>query len=141
MPVPPEKRAEQSGPSGAASRTPRIPDATTVTEILADYREQGFTASFSVVADGGVRCGVCRTVSKAETVTVNAMARAEGPSDPADMAMVAILTCPWCAMSGVLVAGFGPSSSVEDSDVLGRLRDDRPEGELAVLATESTPTQ
>lgn len=107
---------------------PDVPDAVTVSEIVADYERQGFGMSFTV-ADGGVRCGACRTVSDASQVAVNSLARAEGPSDPADMAMVGIVTCPWCSMAGVLVVGYGPSASPEDADVLSRLNDDRPDDE------------
>ncbi len=117
-----------------------VPDATTVTEIVAEYERQGFVMPFSVVEGGGVRCGACRTVSDAGAVTVNAMARAEGPSDPADMAMVGVVTCPWCSMAGVLVVGFGPSASMEDADVLERLNDERPTGEAAVLTAVDPPT-
>lgn len=119
---------------------PEVPDATTVSEIVAEYERQGFGMSFSVVEGGGVRCGACRTVSDAGAVAVNALARAEGPSDPADMAMVGIVTCPWCSMAGVLVVGYGPSASLEDSDVLAKLNDDRPEGEAAVLTTVDDPS-
>ncbi len=117
-----------------------VPDATTVTEIVAEYEQQGFVMSFSVVEGGGVRCGACRTVSDAASVTVNAMARAEGPSDPADSAMVGVVTCPWCSMAGVLVVGYGPSASMEDADVLERLNDERPAGEPAVLTLVDPPS-
>ena len=108
-----------------AGKVPTIPDASTVTEILADCEEQGIVMSFSVVEGGGVRCGSCRTVSDAAAVPVIAMGRAEGPSDPADMAMVAVVTCPWCSMAGTLVVGYGPSASPEDADVIERLNDVR----------------
>ena len=111
----------------------QIPDATTVSEIVAEYERQGYVMSFSVADGGGVRCGACRTVSDASSVAVNAIARAEGPSDPADMAMVGVVTCPWCSMAGVLVVGFGPQASPEDSDVVSRLNDVRPENGLHLL--------
>lgn len=117
----------------------QVPDATTVSEIVAEYERQGYVMSFSV-ADGGVRCGACRTVSDASAVAVNAIARAEGPSDPADMAMVAVVTCPWCSMAGVLVVGFGPQASPEDSDVVSRLNDVRPENEPAELHAVDPPS-
>ena len=116
-----------------------VPDATTVTELVQRYQEQGYEMSFSVVEGGAVRCGSCRTVSDAATVPVNAIGRAEGPTDPADMAMVAVLTCPWCSMAGVLVVGYGPSASPEDGDVVVRLNDDRPAGETAVLNALDPP--
>jgi len=110
-----------------------IPDATTVSELVAEYERQGYVMSFAVVEGGGLRCGACRTVSDAAAVTVNALSRAEGPSDPADMAAVAVVTCPWCSMAGVVVVGYGPQAGPEDADVLERLSDERPQGEPAVL--------
>ena len=104
-----------------------VPDATTVSEIVAFFEEQGYVMAFSVVEDAGLRCGACRTVSDAKAVVVNALARAEGPSDPADMAAVAVVTCPWCSMAGTVVLGYGPTASLEDSMVLERLTDGRPE--------------
>jgi hypothetical protein len=117
-----------------------LPDATTVSEIVQRYQDQGFVMSFTAVEGGGVRCGSCRTVSDAGSVTVNAIGRAEGPSDPADMAMVAVVTCPWCSMAGTLVVGYGPSASPEDADVVTRLSDERPTGEAAVLTALDPPT-
>ena len=118
-----------------------VPDATTVSDAVAAYREQGYVMSFFVQAGGMLRCGACRTASAAETMPVIAIARTEGPSDPADMALVAVVTCPWCSISGVAVLGYGPSASLEDAEVLERLNDDRPEGEPAVLrATDPPPT-
>jgi hypothetical protein len=116
-----------------------IPDAVTVSELVARYEEQGYVMSFSVEPEGNVRCGACRTVSDAQDVHVDAIARAEGPSDPADMAMVAIVRCPWCTVAGTLVVGYGPMASPEDADVALLLSDERPEGEPAVLFPDAEP--
>jgi hypothetical protein len=102
-----------------------VPDALTVSEVVAAYERQGYVMSFNVQAGGLVRCGSCGTTSKAEDVHVDAIARAEGPSDTADMALVAIVTCPWCRVAGTLVAGYGPSASLEDADVVVALSDER----------------
>ncbi len=127
----------QSGPT--APTPAHVPDATTVSELLAVYEAQGYVMDFSVVEGGGVRCGACRTVSDAEGVAVTAFARAEGSSDPDDMAAVAVLTCPWCSMAGTLVLSYGPLASADDADVLERLNDDRPVGESAVLQAVDPP--
>lgn len=117
-----------------------VPDATTVSELLARYEEQGYVNSFSVVEGGGLRCGACRTVSDARAVAVTALARAEGPSDPDDMAAVGVLTCPWCSMAGTVVLSYGPMASAEDADVLEALSDERPQGEPAVLHAVDPPS-
>jgi len=116
-----------------------VPDAVTVSEAVARYEAQGYVMSFSVEPEGNVRCGACRTVSDAQDVHVDAIARAEGPSDPADMAMVAVVRCPWCTVSGTLVVGYGPTASPEDADVALLLSDEREEGEPAVLFPDAQP--
>lgn len=116
-----------------------VPDAVTVSELVARYEAQGYVMSFSVEPEAKVRCGACRTASDAEEVHVDTFARVEGPSDPADMAMVAVVRCPWCTVSGTLVIGYGPTASVEDSDVAAALFDERPEGEPAVLFPDAQP--
>ena len=110
-----------------------IPDAVTVGELVDAYERQGYVMSFRVEPEGQVRCGACQTTSRAEDVRVDAIARAEGPSDPADMAAVAVVACPWCSVAGTLVVGYGPMASPEDAAVLERLSDEREEGEPAVL--------
>jgi hypothetical protein len=117
-----------------------VPDAVTVSELIAGYEAQGYVMSFGVEPGGNVRCGACRTVSPAADVRVDALSRAEGPSDPADMAMVAVVTCPWCTVAGVLVVGYGPSASPEDGDVALELSDERMEGAEAVLLPGPFPT-
>ena len=117
-----------------------VPDAVTVSELVAAYERQGYVMSFGVVPGGKVRCGSCRTASPAADIHVDAISRAEGPSDPADMAMVAVVTCPWCSVAGVLVVGYGPQASPEDADVAVELSDERQEGEVAVMFPEPKPT-
>lgn len=98
-----------------------IPDATTVSESVAALEEQGYVISFVAESEGKVRCNGCRTAGLASEVHVDGVARAEGPSDPGDMAMVVALRCPWCGGSGVLVVGYGPAASLEDADVVALL--------------------
>ncbi len=105
-----------------------LPDAVTVTELVAAYEDQGYATSFTAEPDATVRCAGCRTASKADEVAIEAISRAEGPSDPADMAMVAALRCPWCQAAGVLVVGYGPLASAEDAEVVCCLSDDRERG-------------
>ncbi|MEY2425380.1 MAG: hypothetical protein QOI61_952 [Actinomycetota bacterium] len=98
-----------------------VPDATTVSEIVASFEEQGYVISFTAEADAVIRCGGCRTAGPASEVHVDGIARAEGPSDPGDQAMVVALRCAWCGASGVLVVGYGPQASAEDADVAALL--------------------
>lgn len=116
--------------------TNEVPDALTVSEIVAAYERQGYVMSFGVEPGGALRCGACNTASHARDVQVDAIARVEGASDPDDMALVAVVCCPWCQVAGTLVAGYGPLSSPEDADVVAALRDEREDGEPAVLFRE-----
>lgn len=116
--------------------TNEVPDAVTVSEVLAAYEQQGYVVSFGVEAQGQVRCGSCNTASRARDVHVDAIARVEGASDPDDMALVAVVVCPWCQVSGTLVAGYGPMSSVEDAEVVAGLHDERDDGAPAVLFSD-----
>jgi hypothetical protein len=111
----------------------------TVTEAVAAYEKEGYVTPFGVEEGGRVRCGACRTVSDAAEVKVEAMARVEGASNPDDMAAVAVVRCPWCTVAGVVVLGYGPMASPEDSDVLLRLSDERTEGQPAVLLGDDPP--
>ena len=56
--------------------------------------------------------------------------RLEGASDPDDMVAIAAIVCPACATRGVLVLGFGPSSSLVDAETLQALRDGSHESDL-----------
>jgi hypothetical protein len=116
--------------------TPDVPDAVTVSEVLAGYERQGYVMSFGVAPGGMLHCGSCNTASPASDVHVDLLARVEGASDPDDMAIVAVVICPWCQMAGTLVAGYGPLASPEDADVVSGLSDEREDGEPAVLSPQ-----
>ena len=105
-------------------REPNVPtDETTLTEVIASYRDGGFTADFGAEPDGQISCDTCETLSLASSVAVASLRRMEGASDPDDMVAVVALTCPACGAQGTMVLGYGPSSSPEDSDVLQQLND------------------
>jgi hypothetical protein len=93
--------------------------------VLADYAEEGFDSSFSVLPGSRVECLSCRQLSPAAMVTMTSLRRMEGESDPADMAAVLAVTCPACGERGTLVVGFGPAATAEDADVLRHLHGER----------------
>ena len=72
---------------------------------------------------GRVLCVSCHMESDAEEMEVDALQRAEGVSDPADMLAVAALVCPVCNSRGTLVVGYGPEADPDDAEVLARLGD------------------
>ena len=100
-------------------------DESTMTAILEGYAQGGFDSSFSVTDDSEMECHTCNAVSRASTVSMSSLRRMEGASDPDDMVAVVALTCPACGARGTAVLGFGPMATLQDSEVLKALRDDR----------------
>lgn len=102
-------------------------DPASLTAILAEFEQDGFTGQFAVRAGGEVECLACHVRQAASSIPMAALRRAEGASDPADMAAVVALTCPRCDTRGTLVAHYGPEAGREESDVLVALDDQRPD--------------
>ena len=100
-------------------------DEATITAILEAYAQGGFDSSFGVTDDSEVECHECSTISPASTVSMSSLRRLEGASDPDDMVAVVAITCPACGTRGTAVLGFGPMATLQDSEVLMGLRDDR----------------
>lgn len=96
-----------------------------MTEVLAGYAAAGYTGSFTALEDAQVECHTCSTTSAAADFRMSSLRRLEGASDPDDMMSVVALTCPRCAAQGVLILGFGPSATREDSAVSAALQDFR----------------
>jgi hypothetical protein len=96
-------------------------DASTITEVLGALEQAGFHGQFLTRDGATLECTACRTRFDASTATAHGLRRLEGASDPDDMLVVAALGCPSCATLGTVLLGFGPSSSVEEADVLAAL--------------------
>ena len=112
-------------------------DHTTLTAVLAGYAGGGFDASFSSRDASMIECLTCGTTLPAGQFTIASLRRLEGASDPDDMIAVVAITCPTCKSQGVLVLGYGPMASAQDSDILVALRDGRGEDTLAADASPS----
>jgi hypothetical protein len=97
----------------------------TMIDVLDAYAQGGFDSSFSVTDDSELECVACGTVSPASSVSMSSLRRLEGESDPDDMVAVVAITCPACGARGTVVLGFGPMATLQDSEVLKGLRDDR----------------
>jgi hypothetical protein len=93
----------------------------TLGDALAQFERQGFRSQFFAREGGELECSNCHTRLAAEEVAVQSMRRVEGASDPADMSVVAAITCPQCGARGTGTFGYGPTSPREDSEVLRRL--------------------
>lgn len=104
----------QIQPTGSVSDTPLV-------EVMAGFDAAGFEGQFSAGPGGCVRCVKCQHVQAAALFVIDATARLEGESDPADEVIVIGLRCPGCGVAGTLVLGYGPDSSGDDSDLIAAL--------------------
>ena len=100
-------------------------EEATITSILEGYARGGFDSSFGLTDDSQVECHECNTISPASSVSMSSLRRLEGASDPDDMVAVVAISCPACSARGTAVLGFGPMATLQDSEVLKTLRDDR----------------
>jgi hypothetical protein len=112
------RNAEQHdvGPLAGVAR-----DASTITDVLHTFEQQGFGSQFIAREGAIVECAVCHRRTRASELVVDGVRRLEGASDPDDMLAVAALVCPSCGSRGTLVLGYGPVATIEDADVLTAL--------------------
>ena len=100
-------------------------DGTTLTQVLAGYAAAGFNGTFTVAERASIECNSCGSTRPAAEFQMSSLQRLEGASDPDDMISVVAITCPNCQRDGVLILGFGPNASAEDSDIAKALQDFR----------------
>lgn len=108
-------------PSAAHQDAASVPtEGRTLADVLDGFAEAGYPSSFTAVS-GGVRCGGFGHRHPVTEISVDAVERFEGVSDPDDEAIVVALTCPACGTRGALVAAFGPSAGPEEAELLRAL--------------------
>lgn len=117
------------------SNTPRNTDAISMAEALGRFEAEGYRGQMAAREGAAVLCLSCRTESPARDVSLQGLIRTEGASDPDDMTAVAALVCPACGSHGTVVLHFGPGATVEESEVLQELEDDR--GETGTSTAEA----
>ncbi len=109
------------GPARAASAYPRaVAKPETVSDAVRVLELEGYTASIRV-DDGRLRCGSCGESHEPEALRVTHTYRFEGPTDPADEAIVLGIVCPRCGAKSVLVSAYGPDADLELLDLVARL--------------------
>lgn len=96
-------------------------DAGTLTEVLAQFKADGYEGDLFAEEGGDVRCGTCDEATPAGELDVDELRRLEGASDPSDMSAVVAATCPRCGTRGVMVVMYGPEASGADTDVMAAL--------------------
>jgi hypothetical protein len=105
--------------------TPVAQDAQTLTDAVAALEAKGYTGQFRVLELARVQCLTCRREFAGTGAAIESLRRLEGASDPDDMLAVVALACPECGALGSLVLGYGPDASLEDSQLLLELQDER----------------
>ena len=100
---------------------PYSPGDKTIDEVLAGMEADGFGGQMAARPGGAVVCFSCREDSPAAEVSLHALHRIEGASDPDDMLAVAALVCPRCGARATVVLGYGPEADPDESDVLAAL--------------------
>lgn len=98
-------------------------DNDSLTGVLRDLTAIGFGASYRparepVEGRAAVVCGACGRSTAAEDLHLDVERRLEGASEPDEMVLVVAATCPACGSGGVIVLGYGPEASPEDSDIV-----------------------
>ena len=117
---PPSEHGSQSSFVASSEAPPHRLE--TVTDALVRLRSAGYTADFSATYDGQLACSSCgRTMNPAE-VHVDETIRFEGDTNPDDQDIVVALhgDCS-CGCRGTYTAAYGPSTPVNDADVLRQL--------------------
>jgi hypothetical protein len=96
-------------------------EAQTLTGVLRELEQHGYTSQFAAQPAGRIRCIECGREFEPDGTSVATVRRLEGASDPDDMLAVLPATCPKCGAKGTLVLGFGPEAPIEDSEILAAL--------------------
>jgi hypothetical protein len=102
-------------------------DNESLSAVLRELGRIGFAASYRpargpVEGRPAVVCGACGRATAAEDLRVDVERRLEGASEPDEMVLAVAATCPACGTGGVIVLGYGPEASAEDSDLVLALR-------------------
>ena len=100
-----------------------MPEQSTLTQLLARLKSEGFTANLGVV-DGTLRVLDTGHVLRSEDVVIRAVHRFEGESDPDDMTVVYVLESK-DGTRGVLVDAFGIYADPEVGALLSTIPDER----------------
>ena len=101
--------AAKQDPTLAPTLARDLLGVSTVTEAVELLAREGYAEDLHLGGDG-LDCSSCGTNHPTDLVEVDRVFRFEGPSDPADEAIVRGLRCPACGAKGSLVSAFGPDA-------------------------------
>ncbi|HZU72924.1 MAG TPA: hypothetical protein VE990_09160 [Acidimicrobiales bacterium] len=86
-------------------------------EVVESVEQAGYPGQVVVEAGDRLVCRQCGQSAPSATYEVGRAEREEGPSDPADMALVVGVRCPGCGAGSTLVLKYGPLASPEEAEV------------------------
>jgi hypothetical protein len=92
----------------------------TLSGTMDDLRKQGYVEDFNLLQ----QCIECRNGQYkifADEFEVDSYYRFEGPSDPADAAILYAISSPEHGLKGLLVNGYGVSSEAITDEMLAKL--------------------
>lgn len=92
-------------------------------EVLARYEVEGFNSQFSARTGGNVLCHACDQLSEPAAVSLFALHRFEGASDPGEEMACAAIECPKCRRRGTVTLTYGPLAPPDDAMLLKALTD------------------
>ena len=95
---------------------------TTLSETLTALKKQGYTEDFNLAAAHLTCAGQAIKLFPAD-FAVDQHFRFEGPSDPADAAVVYAISSARFHLKGTLVNGYGPSSDALADELIKALRE------------------
>jgi len=112
---------------GGMPRNDITPDPTSMTDFIDLARANGVHGAMDI-SDTKIVCLSCGSQSDAEKMERLWLHRFEGATNPDDMSTVSALRCPVCSTVGLLITGYGPNASPEESDVIVRLQSPKDSG-------------
>lgn len=93
----------------------------TVTEAVADLKKRGFVHDFNI-RHNRLFCNQLNKDFDHHDFQIREVYRFEGPSDPADEAVLFAIEAPSGAL-GILVNGYGPSADEESNEFMIQLHE------------------
>lgn len=110
--------------TGDAVRTEPLDTEVFPNEARAALAAEGFDGNMDIVRDGKVHCHVCDDVHDPADVTIEAIRRYEGSTNPDDEESILALTCP-CGCRGMATTATGVYGDSAVGDAVRAMQDNR----------------
>ena len=103
-----------------------ISGGLSIADALREFEARGYVGQFAIVEGGEVKCNACGHAHQPADVSLDAMRRVEGVSDPADMLFIGALQCPHCGARGTAIVNYGTLAQPDDAAALRGFEDQLP---------------